>query len=135
ALGWAAVHDPLRALDMVNGFGWAWIVLGDSRGAQRILAALDAAGETAPVRDRATALLLAAWIEASSGHLEPARRHIAAATELANGDLDLEARCAQHLAYVESHAGEWEHALGLTDRARQLYDTLDRPWDQAANAL
>ena len=34
-----------------------------------------------------------------------------------------------------SHSGEWEQALALTDRARQLYDGLDRPWDQAANAL
>src|SRR5204863_7772452 len=30
---------------------------------------------------------------------------------------------------------EWEQALALTDRARQLYDGLERPWDQAANAL
>ena len=34
-----------------------------------------------------------------------------------------------------SHHGEWEHALGLTARSRALYDGLDRPWDQAANAL
>ena len=67
ALAWSAAHDPLLALDIVNGFGWAWVVLGDSRGAQRILAALDAAGDAAPVRDRASALLLAAWIEASTG--------------------------------------------------------------------
>ena len=91
--------------------------------------------EAPPARERATALLLAAWIEASSGHLEPARRHIAAATELAVGDPDLEARCAYYLAYVVSHSGEWEQALALTDRARQLYDGLERPWDQAANAL
>ena len=50
ALAWSATHDPLLALDIVNGFGWAWIVLGDSRGAQRILAALDAAGDAAPIR-------------------------------------------------------------------------------------
>ena len=67
ALAWSAAHDPLLALDIVNGFGWAWVVLGDSRGAQRILAALDAAGDAAPARDRADALLLAAWIEASTG--------------------------------------------------------------------
>ena len=41
ALVWAATHDPLQALGIVNGFGWAWVVLGDSRGAQRILTALD----------------------------------------------------------------------------------------------
>src|SRR5215210_669701 len=135
ALAWCAARDPVRGLELAHGFGWAWIVLGDARGAQRLLSALAAAGQTAPARQRATALLLAAWLEASSGHLQPARQHIAAATELAAGDLDLEARCAYHLAYVESHAGEWEQALALTDRTRQLYGTLDRPWDQAANAL
>ena len=78
ALAWTIDHDPLGALDLVNGFGWAWIVLGDSRGAQRILAALDAAGDAAPDADRANALLLAAWIEASSERLDLAQEHIAA---------------------------------------------------------
>jgi predicted ATPase len=126
--------DPLRALAIANGFGWAWIVLGDARGAQRILTALRAAGD-APAHDRATALLLAAWIEASSGDLEPARRHITEATALAGDDPDLQARCAYYLAYVVSHHGDWEEGLALTARARTLYDDLDRPWDQAANAL
>ena len=137
ALAWSATHDPLLALGIVNGFGWAWIVLGDSRGAQRILAALDAAGDAAPIRDRAGALLLAAWIEASTGQLELAREHIAAATELADaiGDVDLQARCCYYLAYVVSHHGEWGQALELTDRSSALYDGLDRPWDQAANWL
>jgi predicted ATPase/DNA-binding SARP family transcriptional activator len=135
ALSWCAAGKPARGLEIANGFGWAWIVLGDARGAQRLLAALAAAGNAGPARERATALLLAAWIEASSGDLEPARRHIAVATELAHGDSELEARCGYYLAYVVSHAGEWKQALALTDRARQLYDTLDRPWDQAANAL
>ena len=70
----ARPSDPVRGLEIANGFGWAWIVLGDARGAQRLLAALAAAGQAPPARERATALLLAAWIEASSGHLEPARR-------------------------------------------------------------
>ena len=62
---------------------------------------------------------------------------MAAATELADAidDADLQARCCYHLAYVVSHHGEWEHALELTARSRALYDGLDRPWDQAANAL
>ena len=121
ALAWSAAHDPLLALDIVNGFGWAWVVLGDSRGAQRILAALDAAGDAAPTRDRAGALLLAAWIEASTGHLELARDHIAAATELADAidDVDLQARCCYYLAYVVSHHGEWDQALELTDRSQR----------------
>jgi tetratricopeptide (TPR) repeat protein len=121
----------------VNGFGWAWVVLGDSRGAQRILTALGTAGDVARPQDRATALLLAAWIEASTGNLDLARRHVTAATEMADAtrDADLQARCLYYLAYVVSHHGEFHRALELTDRSRAIYDTLDRPWDQAANSL
>ena len=87
-----------------------------------------------PARERADALLLAAWIEASSGHLEPARRHVAAAAALAD-DAELEARCAYYLAYVVSHHGEWEQALELTARAASSTTGSTGPWDQAANAL
>jgi hypothetical protein len=137
ALAWSTAHDPQQALRMVNGFGWAWVVLGDSRGAQRILAALVAAGNAAPVHDRAVALLLAAWIEASTDRLELAHEHIAAATDLAEAidDVDLQARCCYYLAYVVSHHGEFRQALALTDRSSALYGGLDRPWDQAANWL
>ncbi len=137
ALTWAATHDPALALRIVNGFGWAWVVLGDSRGAQRLLRALDAVGDAARVQDRASALLLAAWIEASTSRLDVARQHISAASELAteSGDVELQARCLYYLAYVVSHHGEFYEAMTLTDRSRALYDTLDRPWDQAANAL
>jgi predicted ATPase/DNA-binding SARP family transcriptional activator len=137
ALAWTAAHDPLLALAIVNGFGWAWIVLGDSRGAQRILAALAAAGETAPARDRAAALLLAGWLEASTDQLELAHEHVAAAAALADAaaDTDLQARCAYYAAYVVSHHGEFERALELTDRCHALYAGLERPWDQAANWL
>ena len=125
------------ALDIVNGFGWAWVVLGDSRGAQRILSALEAAGDEAPIPERVNALLLAAWIEASTGRLELAREHIAAATALAEAleDADLRARCSYYLAYVVSHDGEFRYAMELTDHANALYEGLDRPWDQAANWL
>ena len=137
ALAWSATRRPLLALDIVNGFGWAWVVLGDSRGAQRILAALDATGGAARAEDRASALLLAAWIEASTGHLDRASDHVAIATELAEavGDVELQARCLYYLAYVVSHHGEFRQALELTDRSHVLYDGLDRPWDQAANGL
>jgi predicted ATPase len=137
ALAWGAVCDPMLALRLVNGFGWAWVVLGDSRGAQRILGALEASGDAGLARDRANALLLAAWSEASTGHLDLARHHIAAASDLAEAthDADLRARCCYYLAYVVSHHGEFRTAMELTDRSRAIYDTMDRPWDQAANGL
>jgi predicted ATPase/DNA-binding SARP family transcriptional activator len=137
ALAWSARHDPQRALDLVNGFGWAWIVLGDSRAAQRALSALAAAGDRASAEDRAVALLVAGWVEASTGRIELAHGHIDEASALASeiGDADLRARAAYHLAYVVSHDGDWAEALALTDRARALYDDLDRPWDQVANGL
>ena len=137
ALAWSVGHDPLRALDIASGFGWAWVVLGDSRGAERIVAALEAAAGLPTARQRAVALLLAGWIEASTGDLALAREHVDAAANLAESsdDLDLQARCAYYLAYVVSHHGEFREALALTDRSRAGYDGLDRPWDQAANAL
>jgi tetratricopeptide (TPR) repeat protein len=112
-------------------------VLGDSRGAHRILGALDAAGDLRQDREQGSALLLAAWIEASTGHLELARDHITAVTDLAesSNDVDLQARCLYYLAYVVSHHGEFRQAMELTERSRVLYDGLDRPWDQAANWL
>jgi predicted ATPase len=141
ALTWTAAHDPALGLRLVNGFGWAWVVLGDHRAAERILTALGAVADgshTAPAaQEHAGALLLAAWSEASSGQLDVARGHVAAAASLAeaSGDVELQARCCYYLAYVVSHEGEFRQALDLTDRSRSLYDGLDRPWDQAANAL
>jgi predicted ATPase/DNA-binding SARP family transcriptional activator len=137
ALAWGTTHDPKLALSLVEGFGWAWVVLGDSRGAQRILSALDCSRDAGHPRDRGSALLLAAWIEASMGNLGLARQHIATAVGLADAtdDADLQARCSYYLAYVVSHHGEFRKALALTDRSRTIYDTLDRPWDQAANSL
>ncbi len=49
--------------------------------------------------------------------------------------VDLQARCCYYLAYVVSHHGEFRQALALTDRSRDLYAGLDRPWDQAASWL
>jgi predicted ATPase/DNA-binding SARP family transcriptional activator len=137
ALAWAANHDPLLALAMANGFGWAWLVLGDSRGASRIMSALDALGDAAPPAERAAALLNVGWIEASTGGLDVARAHIEEATTIAEGinDVELLARCSSYLAYVVSHYGDFAQGIDLTDRSRDLLSQLDRPWDQAANEL
>ena len=129
ALAWCATHDPERGLQIATGFGWAWIVLGDSRGADRLRAALDAA----PAR-HADALLLASWIEASTGDLALAREHIAAAQALAD-DPFAQAKCLYHLAYVVSHEGDFVEAIELTAQARSLYGDGGPAWDRAANAL
>jgi predicted ATPase/DNA-binding SARP family transcriptional activator len=137
ALGWAVTNDPTLGLDIANGFGWAWIVLGDSRGADRLVSALSVAKDEARASERAAALLLAGWIEASTGDLSKARDHVQAATTIAEetADDELRAQCSYYLAYVVSHEGRWQEALELTDRSAQLLDPLDRPWHQAANAL
>jgi predicted ATPase/DNA-binding SARP family transcriptional activator len=137
ALAWSVTHDPLTALRIVRGFGWAWVVLGDSRGADRIRAALEATAGKADPNEQADALLLAAWIEASSGDLHVAREHIALASALSDqlGDVGLQARCCYYLAYVASHHGEFRYAMELAEQSRVLYEELDRPWDQAAAGL
>ncbi|HEX5086401.1 MAG TPA: BTAD domain-containing putative transcriptional regulator [Nocardioides sp.] len=137
ALSWSASHDPTAGLRIANGFGWAWVVQGDSRGAQRILTALAAVDDDPLAGDTANGLLLAAWIEASTGSLERARDHVAAAQELADQiqDVDLQARCAYYLAYVVSHDGDFRRAMELTDLSRALYEGLDRPWDRVASGL
>jgi predicted ATPase/DNA-binding SARP family transcriptional activator len=137
ALAWCARNDPLLGVQIANGFGWAWVVLGDSRGAQRVLTALDAGGSGVPVSDRITALLLAGWFEASIGDLGPARDHVleAAALAEASDDAELIARSAYYLAYVVSHDGDFRAGLELTDRSRALFAGLDCAWDVAANSL
>ena len=137
ALAWSGANDPGRALEIAVGFGWAWIVLGDSRGAERLLAALEAVDGRASPRDEATALLFTGWIQASLGNLDSAHDHIARAQALADraDDVELQARALYYLAYVVSHGGRWADALDLTERSAALYDTIDRPWDQASIAL
>lgn len=137
ALGWTARNQPLLALTLANGFGWAWVVLGDSRGAERIMAAHAAAGPSAPARERAGALLLAGWMQASAGALQVAREQIDAAISIAEqiDDVELQARGAYFLAYVVCHNGEFREGMALTDRSDALFAQLDRPWDQAANWL
>ena len=86
ALAWCAEHDPALGLDIANGLGWAWVVLGDGvAGAARMRVALAACPEAAP-EPRITGLLLAGWLEASAGDVARAERELddalAAATTL-----------------------------------------------------
>lgn len=136
ALAWTAINDPDSGLTLANGFAWAWMVLGDTRGADRLRAALDAAGTGASASAAAEALLAIAWIEASTGDLAAAAAHLAEVDALAAdlGDDDLRGRAAYYLAYVVSHDGDFVAATAHTRRSEQLLGD-DRHWDLAANAL
>ena len=136
ALAWSATHDPRLTLGFVNGFGWAWIVLGDSRGARRIVAALEAAGDAAPDRERASALLVAGWIEASTGRLELAREQSPPSTRWPKRSTMSSCRLAAATTWPTSCRMTASSGRGgVTERSAALYRGLDRPWDQAANSL
>ena len=81
ALAWCAAHDPDLGVRIVLGFGWAWVVLGTGvEGAHRVRAALDAATPTDA--QRAAALTLCGWFEASGGNLERATADLEEAVRL-----------------------------------------------------
>ena len=110
-------------------------MLGDHRGAERLLAALEAAGDVGSrrrPRGRAAARGVDRGLVGGPRARPEPRRRGGRAWPAGRSS---RRRCAYYLAYVVSHHGEWEQALELTARARELYDGLDRPWDQAANAL
>ena len=133
----APTHDPLLALDIVNGFGWAWVVLGDSRGAQRILAALDAAGDAAPPRTgpRPPARGVDRSVDRSPRpRPRPRRRGRRAGRRRSTTSTCRLAAATTSPTSCRTTASSGT-ALELTDRSRALYDGLDRPWDQAANGL
>src|SRR6185312_13589307 len=105
ALAWCARHDPLLGVRIANGFGWAWVVLGDGiAGAHRVRSALEAAEHHAGAgpRDRVTSLLLAdAQRHLAFLRLQQARPHDA--TELAFQSADA----------ARQRGLAWERAAGL----------------------
>jgi predicted ATPase/DNA-binding SARP family transcriptional activator len=138
ALGWAAQHDPALGLRIANGFGWTWVVLGDGvAGAQRTRAALTAAGPAATDADRATALLLAGWLEASAGDVEQAQADLDAAGTLADrlGDERLRADCDRHLAFLHIQQGRPADVLARSAASVATCRRLDLTWETAASLL
>ena len=139
ALAWSADQRPAAArCDIVNGFGWAWVVLGDSRGAQRVADRARRRRRRRPAGDRATALLLASWLEASTGDLElgpPAHRRRRGARRRHRRrrparPLPLLPRL-RRVPRRRVRAGDGAHR----PQRRASTTSSDRPWDQAANAL
>ena len=63
ALDWSLAADPIQALHAVGLLGKFWTIRDSySEGAERVVAALEAAGDAAPIRDRAGALLTHAFL-------------------------------------------------------------------------
>ena len=120
ALAWAAQRDPAAGLRMAVSFGWAWVVLGEGTGAaERLRRAIAAAGEDAPVGDRATALALAGWNEVG-GDVGRALSDSERAVALADSTSDDAARAISRfaLAFGMIHAGRATDALDVLGRWR-----------------
>jgi predicted ATPase/DNA-binding SARP family transcriptional activator len=135
ALAWCAAHDPGLGLGIANGFGWTWVVLGDGpAGAARVRQALTA---EAPTRERATALLLAGWLEASAGNVALAEEDLDGAADLA-AQLDdpvLVADVERHRAFLAIQQGRPDRVLSHAAASLATYRPRDLPWRTAASLL
>ncbi|MFD0524493.1 hypothetical protein [Paractinoplanes durhamensis] len=127
ALAWAQDHDPLLALRIVNGLGWAWIFLGAGRdAAARSRSVLASAGSLAADHDRADALLFAGWFEASGGDLDRAFADVAAARAVAPLP-----RTLLFQAFLHSQQGRPVEALAALAEFRSVADG----WEAGAARL
>ncbi len=131
ALAWCAVHDPGVGLRIANGLGWTWVLLGHGpAGATRVRQALT---PEAPPRERATALLLAGWLEASAGNLALAQADLDGAAELAVGldDTVLVADVDRHRAFLAIQQGQPHVVLDRAAASLAAYRPLQLPWRAA----
>jgi predicted ATPase len=138
ALAWCARRDPLLGVQLANGFGWAWVVLGDGiAGADRVRSALDAAGRHAEPRDRVASLLLAGWLEASAGNVARAEddldRALGEATALDDEQLRSDAR--RHLAFLRLQQARPDSAVELARDSAQVSRHQGLDWEQAGSLL
>jgi predicted ATPase len=134
AVTWSLDHDPLLALRIVTGLGWAWAVLGgNSDAAQRVRAAVASARAVAQTSDVTAALLLAGWLEASGGDLEVATADLDEAMRL--GDPLARSTGTLYLAFIRSQQGRAEGALTLLAQCRPHFHDLGRTWEEGATWL
>ena len=90
ALDWSLAADPIQALHAVALLGGFWIIRdGYSEGVERVAAALEAAGDSAPIRDRAGAHLVHAFLAANHDFFFDAQDSLAQARAQATQALAL----------------------------------------------
>ncbi|GAA3621700.1 BTAD domain-containing putative transcriptional regulator [Microlunatus ginsengisoli] len=152
ALSWCTRHDPLLGLRIANGFGWTWVILGDgTAGASRVRNAIV---EQAPPADQVTALLLASWLEASTGNVELAQAELDRARRLAarpatsrdrrgadrspTTDVPAEVALAdidRHQAFLAIQEGRPELARSAAAGSVVIYRSCGLAWGTAASLL
>jgi predicted ATPase/DNA-binding SARP family transcriptional activator len=135
ALAWCASNDPPLGVQIANGFGWTWVVLGDgTAGAARVRNALF---DQAPARDRAAGLLLAGWLEASAGNVVLAQADLDGARKLAEelSDDVLVADVDRHQAFLAIQQGRPELALSTAVGSLTTYRRHRLEWPTAASLL
>jgi predicted ATPase/DNA-binding SARP family transcriptional activator len=135
ALAWCRENEPHLGVAIANGFGWGWVVLGDgAAGAARVR---DALSSTAEPRDRAAALLLAGWLEASAGNVALAQEDLSEAGTIAD-QLDddlLRADVQRHRAFLDLQQGRPEEALSSAAASLATYRRSTRQWETAASLV
>jgi tetratricopeptide (TPR) repeat protein len=133
ALDWCGAHDPDLGVRIAVGFGWTWVLLGTGvEGAQRIRGALDAAGASTP-KDRAAALTLCGWFEASGGNLGQAVADIEEAIRV--GNTQAGAVATLFLAFIHTQGGRPANALNLLQACRRDLRRLGLSWEEGASWL
>ena len=136
ALAWCTQQRPDLGVRIATGFGWTWVVLGDGpAAAARIRGALDP--PRAPDQ-RAAALLLAGWLEASAGDVALAQSDLDDAAAIADqlASEVLQADVARHRAFLPLQQGL--PAGGARPGPRRPGDVPSRwrsPWETAASLV
>jgi predicted ATPase/DNA-binding SARP family transcriptional activator len=135
ALTWSSSSEPSLGVRIATGFGWTWVVLGDgAAAAARIRDTLTPA--TGP-SERAGALLVAAWLEASAGDVVLAESDLDEAGVIAEqlGAEVLRADVARHRAFVSLQQGAPTQALSSATAGLIAYREMNLAWETAASLV
>jgi tetratricopeptide (TPR) repeat protein len=135
ALAWCRTNNPDLGVGIAAGFGWTWVVLGDGpAAATRIRNTL---GPTTAPPERAAALLVAGWLEASAGNVALAQDDVEEADAIA-AQLDgqvLRAEVARHRGFLHLQQGLPAEALNAAADGLTTYRELDLEWQIAASLV